>query len=75
MPSALAVFKLTTRSNAWVVRLASQRGARPCALGARARAGRLSTVCLIGSRLFCLRVEPSLDLVKVAKMYQAVLIP
>jgi hypothetical protein len=42
---------------------------------ARAHAGRLSTVFLIGSRLFCLRVEPSLDLVKVAKMYQAVLIP
>jgi hypothetical protein len=32
-------------------------------------------VPLIGSRLFCLRVEPSLDLIKVAKMYQAVLIP
>jgi hypothetical protein len=32
-------------------------------------------VCLIGSRLFCLRAEPSLDLIKVAKMYQAVLIP
>jgi hypothetical protein len=29
----------------------------------------------IGSRLFCLRAEPSLDLIKVAKMYQAVLIP
>ena len=27
-------------------------------------------VPLIGSRLFCLRAEPSLDLIKVAKMYQ-----
>jgi hypothetical protein len=32
-------------------------------------------VPLIGSRSFCLHVEPSLDLIKVAKMYQAVLIP
>ena len=47
------------------------------ALGEHRRQGTdgiIVQVCLIGSRLFCLRVEPTFDIVKATKIHQAVVV-
>ena len=69
-PSALS-------QRAWPRPLPARRLAPVPALGGSGPCWKATDgeVCLIGSRLFCLRAKPSLDLIKVAKMYQAVLIP
>ena len=36
--------------------------------------GIIVQICLIGSRLFCLRVEPTFDIVKVTKIHQTVVV-
>jgi hypothetical protein len=69
-----ALGKLNLAAIERIIAVKYQREAAP--LGGRRQDtdGIIVQVCLIGSRLFCLRVEPTFDIDKITKIHQAVVV-